>query len=340
MGLADLLQEPLAPWFIRVFALVFGAAWGSFFNVAIYRWPRDLSVVTPASFCPACERPIPAHLNVPVIGYLVLRGKTACCGTRLSPRYLLIEAAGALLCLGVAERYLIGAPLEMGLIEALMIALSYFVFVGGLLIISVVDLDFMEIPESVSLPVAALGLATATLRAPDQLESIVLGAGCGYLLIQVVFVWSYEALTGRRGMGEGDSDLMLVIGAFLGWQGALFSLLAGAIQGLAAWGIGKILGMELATDPEAEERAEGEPDRDPGTTAEAKPDGTAEAAPGPNDEAPHAAGAEERSTDGRLEPPPRYFGHLKVPFGPFLALSAIEYLYFGDVLVAALLQPW
>ena len=334
-----MLQEPLAPWFIRGFALVFGAAWGSFFNVAIYRWPREISVVTPPSFCPACERPIPARLNIPVVSYLLLRGKTACCDTRLSPRYPLIEATSALLCLGVAERYLIGAPPDAGVLHAVMIALTYFIFIGGLLIAAVVDLDCMEIPEAVSLPIAALGLATATLRAPDQLDSILLGAGCGYLLIQVVFVWSYEALTGRRGMGEGDSDLMLAIGAFLGWQGALFSLLAGATQGLAAWGIGKILGKDLAADPEAEDEAQRETDGDPGTATKAGPVGTVEAVTSQGDEAPQKAAAEERSADGRLEPPPRYFGHLKVPFGPFLALSAAEYLFFGDELVAAIFLP-
>lgn len=308
--------------------------------MAIYRWPRELSVVTPASFCPACERPIPARLNIPVVSYFMLRGKTACCGARLSPRYPLIEATGALLCLGVAERYLIGAPPETGLMEALMIALSYFVFVGGLLVASFVDLDFMEIPEEVSLPVAALGLATATLRAPEAVDSMVLGAGCGYLLVQLPFVWTYERLTGRRGMGEGDSKLMLMIGAFVGWQGALFSLLAGASQGMLVVVIAKILGKELATDPEAEPEEEGEPNGNPDATEGAERAGAAEALAGQGEEAARTSDEYGQRPDGRLEPLPRYFGHLKVPFGPFLALSAAEYLFFGDGLVAALFQPW
>jgi leader peptidase (prepilin peptidase)/N-methyltransferase len=322
--LADFLQEPLAPWFVRIAALVFGAAWGSFFNVAIYRWPRGISVVTPASFCPECERPIPVRLNIPVISYFLLRGKTACCGARLSPRYPLVEAAGALLCLGVAERYLIGAPPGMGLLDAVVIALSDFVFVGGLLVASFVDLDFMEIPEEVALPVAALGLATASLRVPDGVDSMVLGAGCGYLLVQVIFVWTYERLTGRRGMGEGDSKLMLMIGAFVGWQGAVFSLLAGATQGLAAFLVARLLGRDLAADRGSGARghASGQPD---------SPSGTADGEVLP----PADTGGE--SEEVPEEPPPRYFGHLKVPFGPFLALSAVEYLFMGDRLLDAFL---
>lgn len=291
--------------------------------MAIFRWPRRISVVAPASFCPACERPIPVHLNIPVFSYFLLRGKSACCGSRLSPRYPLVEAAAALLCLGIAERYLIGAPPTMGVVDALMIALTYFIFVGGLLIAAFIDLDFMEIPDEVSLPVAALGLATATLRVPDQVDSMVLGAGCGYLLVQVVFVWTYERLTGRRGMGEGDSKLMLMIGAFVGWQGAVFSLLAGATQGLAAFVIARLAGKSLVASPESEERAETQADV-------AEPAGPEEG------EVPAAADTDEEH-EYDPEPPPRYFGHLKVPFGPFLALSAAEYLFFGDRLMAALL---
>src|SRR5690606_14855450 len=107
------LVADLPAWGIRVFALAFGAAWGSFFNVAIYRWPRGLSVVHPPSACPACSKPIESYRNLPIVGYLLLRGRAACCGAPMSPRYLLVEVIGAVLCLSMAERFMVHAGPEV-----------------------------------------------------------------------------------------------------------------------------------------------------------------------------------------------------------------------------------
>jgi leader peptidase (prepilin peptidase)/N-methyltransferase len=313
-------------WLVGVIAFAFGACWGSFFNVAIYRWPRELSVVRPGSHCPHCRARIPAYLNVPIVSYLVLRGKTACCGQPLSPRYPVVEALSAVLCLAIAQRYVLGADPSASLLGAAGIALCYFAFAGGLLVATFVDIEHMEIPDEVSIPGAALGLLTAVYRDPPGVESAAIGAGGGFLLIQVLFVWAYEALLGRRGMGEGDSKLLLMIGAFIGWQGAAFALFAGAAQGLVVAVFALLTGRKLTPAP-ASDRV---------SASDAPPEGTAAGA--------HAEGGapsdedEDGAAYGDSEPPPSWIGHLRLPFGPFLALGALEYLFFGDLLVPAWLE--
>ncbi len=172
-----MLASDLPPWIVRALAFVFGAVWGSFFNVAIYRWPREMSIVSPPSHCPSCGTPIPPWRNVPILGYLLLRGRAACCGAKLNPRYLLVEVSSAVLCVALAERYVVRAPASTSLGDASLLALVYFAFVGALLVATFVDLEWMEIPDEVSLPTAALGLATAPLRPHPGAEAAALGAG-------------------------------------------------------------------------------------------------------------------------------------------------------------------
>src|SRR5688572_33461299 len=106
-----------------------------------------MSVVSPPSHCPSCGAPVRWYLNVPIAGYLLLRGRARCCGAKLTPRYAWVELLSAILCLALAERYLVrapGAPLDGALIETLL----YFAFSGGLLVATFVDLEWMEIPRS------------------------------------------------------------------------------------------------------------------------------------------------------------------------------------------------
>ena len=144
---------------------------------------------------------------------------------------------------------------------------------------------------------AALGLVSAPFRAEPGLWSAAVGAGAGYLTVQVIFVWGYERLTGHRGMGEGDSKLLMMIGAFLGWRGALFSVVAGSLQGLIFAAFALVTGHKLT--PDIEERVI---------------DGEVIEAP-------------EQSEASRV-------GLLKLPFGPFLALGALEYLLAGDAIIS------
>lgn len=291
-----MLASEIPRWFVWLAAFAWGAAWGSFFNVAIYRWPRGMSVVSPPSHCPGCSTPIRAWQNVPILGWLSLRGKAACCGTPISMRYPAVEFLSAVLCLAIAQIWIVRAEPQAMLLEVSIEALLYFIFAGGLLIATFVDLEWMEIPDEVSLPCAALGLLSAPLRAEPGVWSAAVGAGAGYLAVQLFFVWGYERIAGRRGMGEGDAKLLLMIGAFLGWKGALFSMVAGSLQGVVYAGFALLTGRQLT--PEIAERViDGE-----------------------------VLDAQEENAVG--------VGRLKLPFGPFLALGALEYLLAGDAILS------
>jgi leader peptidase (prepilin peptidase)/N-methyltransferase len=292
-----MLAAEVARWFVWLVAFAWGAAWGSFFNVAIYRWPRGMSVVRPPSHCPNCAEPIRAWTNVPILGWLFLRGKASCCGNPISARYPLVELLGAILCVAIAELWVVRAAPGTLLLHATIETVLYYVFASGLLIATFVDIEWMEIPDEVSLPCAALGLVSAPFRAEPGLWSAAVGAGAAYLSVQILFVWGYEALTGRRGMGEGDSKLLMMIGAFLGWRGALFSVVAGSLQGLIFTGFALVTGRKLT--PTIEERViDGE-----------------------------VIEAREEADTSRV-------GLLKLPFGPFLALAALEYLLAGDAILS------
>ncbi|HET6416682.1 MAG TPA: prepilin peptidase [Polyangiales bacterium] len=287
----------VARWFVWLFAFAWGAVWGSFFNVAIYRWPRGMSVVTPPSHCPGCGQAIRVWNNVPILGWLFLRGKASCCGSAISPRYPFVELLTGVLSVVIAEIWVVRAAPETLFLHASIEAILYFVFAGGLLIATFVDLEWMEIPDEVSLPCAALGLLSAPFRAEPGLWSAAVGAGAAYLSVQLIFVWGYERIAGRRGMGEGDAKLLLMIGAFLGWKGALFSVVAGSMQGLLFAAFALLTGRKLT--PEIEERL----------------------IDGEIIEAPE-------------EPDTSRVGQLKLPFGPFLALGALEYLLAGDAILS------
>ncbi len=364
-----MLAHELPPWFIRALAFVFGALWGSFLNVAIYRWPRDMSVVSPPSHCPHCKTPIQAWRNVPIFGFIALKGKTACCGEKLTGRYALVELIGAVLCLAIAEQFIVRAPIDATMASVALETLLYFIFACGLVVATFVDLEWMEIPDEVSLPGAALGLATAPLRVGPGLESALLGAGGAYLVIQLLFVWTYERLFGRRGMGEGDSKLLLMIGAFLGWQGAAFAIFAGSLQGVLATLITTLTGAQLGPKRSVDDPVKPEDIfLDPGfavaldetsrpivksdALVEDQPltlvlfEGTAhvrvtvddQVAADSDGDAASAGAAEAEDTVDIPEATSASnaddeSGPAKIPFGPFLALAALEYLFFGEVII-------
>ncbi|MFW6050918.1 MAG: prepilin peptidase [Myxococcota bacterium] len=317
-----MLATDIHPWVVRLAAFVFGALWGSFFNVAIHRWPRGMSVISPASHCPACEQPIPAGRNVPLLGWLLLRGRAGCCGAPISPRYPLVELLGAALCTALAEAVVVQAPGGLALGPALLETLAWFAFAGGLVIATFVDLEWLEIPDEVTMAGTALGLVTVPLRATPDALSAALGAGGGFLLVQVVFVWAYERLAGRRGMGEGDAKLLMMIGAFVGWRGALFSLVAGALQGLVVAVAGLLTGRRIGPAASMDSAAFEETMHAQASAAERR-----EPREAANEPPESAEGADDEG-----------MGRLKIPFGPFLALGALEFLFFGERIIEAYLR--
>ncbi len=221
------MTEPGA-WILEVIVFLFGASIGSFVNVVAYRLPRDLSIVRPASFCPHCRAPRPFWSNVPVLGYILLRGKCLRCAGRIAPRYFITE-----LSLGLAAVYLFlnFVPLD---------ALARFALCAALFAVSWVDLDWRIIPDVISLPGIVVGIAAASLVMPDigwqdSLYGIALGGGLFYAIGE-----AYRWLRGREGMGMGDVKLLAMIGAFLGWQGVIFTIFIGSSLGAAG---GIVLGL-------------------------------------------------------------------------------------------------
>ncbi len=306
------------PWFLRAFALCFGLLWGSFLNVVIHRVPRELSVVRPGSRCPACGTPIRAFDNIPVLSYLLLRGRARCCGAPVSPRYPLVEAAGGVLSLAIVELIILQLPWSTPILHALATYTADLALALGLLAATFIDLEHMYIPDAITIGGAVLGVATASLRSMGFTDAL-LGAAIGFSVVWLPFVVLYPRIRGGRvGMGLGDAKLLMLAGAWFGWGGALFVLGAGAIQGSIV-AIGMLLLRGSIEEPEAV-RLEREQIR-----AEL-------AAMSPEE---RAAAEKEIAQDPLAEAPGEGFGQARIAFGPFLALATLECLLVGrDVLDA------
>jgi leader peptidase (prepilin peptidase)/N-methyltransferase len=197
------LSAATLPLLLLAFAA--GASVGSFLNVCIHRIPEDESVVRPGSRCPRCRVPIAWYDNVPIVSWVVLRGRCRSCEAPIATRYPLVEAAAGALAVVALWRLGVTAP-----------ALLAFAFTAALLLITFIDFDHFFIPDEVSLPGILIGLAATLLpggiSVVDSLVGTVLGGGVLWLL-----AWGYERSTGVEGMGFGDVKLLAMIGAFLGW---------------------------------------------------------------------------------------------------------------------------
>jgi leader peptidase (prepilin peptidase) / N-methyltransferase len=203
-----------------VFAFLGGLLVGSFVTVVAYRVPRGESIVAPRSRCPGCGTQIAAYDNVPVLSWLLLRGRSRCCGTAISARYPLTELAlGLLYAATVAVLWDDPAEIALGL-----------VFVTTLLAVTLTDLEQRIIPNKILLVAAVLGAAIAAVAVPGTLpERALAAAAAGGLLFLAALIYP-------RGMGLGDVKLAAVMGLFLGRNVApamLVALLAGALVGLA-----------------------------------------------------------------------------------------------------------
>jgi leader peptidase (prepilin peptidase)/N-methyltransferase len=307
--------------FWPLLAAVLGAAWGSFMNVVAYRLPQGMSVVNPGSRCAACATPIAWYHNVPIVSWLLLRGNCATCGESFSIRYLLVEAALGVLAAALWLK--LSAPLNGELPEISQVGLAFclsFAFVALLLVISLIDLDTMRIPNILSVPGIALGIVAAwtvpQLTGVPMVESILgMLIGGGSLL---AITYGYFALTGREGMGLGDYRLMAMVGAFLGWRSLLYLFIASALQGLA-----------FALMIKAFKWEDGLPDLDQdlgSKNAEQGDPAVRGAEPGGRSEQEQE---QEQGQEQDLE-----FRYMAIPFGPFIALSALEWLIFEEFWMA------
>lgn len=219
-----------------VYLTLVGAALGSFLNVCLYRWPAGESVVRPRSRCPGCGTTIPWYDNIPVLSWLVLRGRCRTCGESISIQYPAVEATVALIWLGMA--LWLGPGLA---------AVRGAVFLTVLLGIAIIDGKHRIIPDQLSLGGGALGLAMAAWPGGFELTAALIGAVAAY-----AFMWAIklggEALLRKPALGVGDIHMMAMIGAFVGMGGALLTVFLGSAFGLLigvplAWFQGKLEAM-------------------------------------------------------------------------------------------------
>jgi len=216
--------------FIQASAFALGLVLGSFLNVVIARLPRGESIVTPPSRCPRCKKRIHPWDNVPVLSFVILRGRCRHCRRNISWRYPVVELLSGLLLWLLVRR--VGDPLLL---------VPQAAFLLALLAIAWIDLDTRTIPDVVTIPGVGLGLA-ASLFAPPGLAAALLGALCGGVSLWLVGTL-YERATSVPGMGGGDVKLAAMMGAFLGVGGVFGAIflasLAGSVFGILLIALGK-----------------------------------------------------------------------------------------------------
>jgi leader peptidase (prepilin peptidase) / N-methyltransferase len=203
-------------------SLLLGLALGSFYNVCIHRYLTGQSIVLPASHCPQCRHSLAWWENIPLLSYLLLRGRCRGCGKHISLRYPLVEAVSGLWALALAVQFGLGWEW-----------LVYMVAGGLLIVMSFIDFAEYILPDVFTLPgaVAAFAGMVFLVGMPwqDSLLGALIGAG-GFLLLQQ----GYYLIRRVEGLGTGDIKLMLMLGALVGWQGLPLLIFLAAFTALAA----------------------------------------------------------------------------------------------------------
>ena len=238
------------PVLATVVAAVAGLCVGSFLNVVIHRLPKMLergwdaqcaelrgetpapapayNLVVPRSACPACGIPITALQNIPVLSWLVLRGKCAGCKAPISGRYPMVEILGGVLAVCAIWRF--GATPQ---------GVAACVLLWSLLALTMIDFDTQLLPDGITLPLLWAGLIVNLWNTFAPLQDAVIGAAAGYLSLWMVY-WAFKLIRGKEGMGYGDFKLLGALGAWLGWQLLPVIVFLSSIVG-AAIGMGLIL---------------------------------------------------------------------------------------------------
>ena len=273
----DFLSTPAA----LAVAAVWGAIWGSFFNVVIARLPRGESIVRPASRCMVCGTPVRAWDNVPVLSYLWLRGRCRTCATHFSVRYPLVEALTAVLAVALFWKFT-GSDLgETTAVRMGRFAL-YFAWTGALIVLSFIDLDTKRLPDIITIPGTFIFFAAAFAAHDVRWLDRAIGAAAGYLIVRLIADFYYYVLK-REGLGLGDGKLLAMIGAVMGWRSIPIVLFIASI-------IGSLVAVPLLL------------------------------------------------LTRRRSPSNESLARIEVPFGPFLAVGALIYLFAGP-LIWSLLIP-
>lgn len=227
-----------APLVLVLFGLfgLFGLCFGSFANVVIVRVPSDESLLRPPSKCPICQSAIQGRDNIPVVSWLLLKGRCRSCGTEIPVGYPLVEATTALLWVLAALRF-----------HQVPVAIAYALFFTVLVALSVIDLELQLLPNKITLPSSAasvviLGALAFAYDEPGQLLWAV-ASGAGYALFLAIVLIGFELVAGKAGMGGGDVKLALLLGMWVGFLNpllVLYALIAASVVGLAV-GLGYLL---------------------------------------------------------------------------------------------------
>ena len=202
-----------------IIIIVFGFAWGSFLNVLIYRIPRDMSIIKPASSCPVCKKKIKMYDNIPIISYLILGGKCRYCKAKIPLTYPLVEFLTPLSFILLYTHY----------------SLSFFffascLFASAMIVLGFIDFFHMILPDVITLPGLLLAIVYSFFREDLNLTQALIGAvtGAGFLLL---VYGTYYLVRKKEGLGMGDVTMMLLIGAYLGWRQAFFTLILASFVG-------------------------------------------------------------------------------------------------------------
>ena len=244
--------------FILLSVCILGCIVGSFLNVVIYRFPRGKSVVRPRSYSVSCGHQIRWYENIPIVSYILLKGKCSSCGEKISLRYPFVE-----FLTGLAA---VAAYLKWGLTVDF---IFNFLFLAILIAITFIDIDFKIIPDELNLIGFILGIIYSFFRPDYTVIDALLGAtvGAGFLFL---IGYLYFKIKDIEGLGFGDVKLMASVGTYLGWFGSLFTIFFGSL-------VGAVVGITVAYLKREKDK-----------------------------------------------------GKYEIPFGPFLALGAVVYLFFGD----------
>ena len=238
---------------------LFGLVFGSFLNVCIYRMPRGLSIVSPRSACPACNAPIAAYDNIPVLSWLLLRAKCRHCKARISFRYVLVELlTGALFALSCYVAFSFPVFFPAPVPSAVKLCLFSFLLIGLIF----TDAETQLLPDLLTLPGLVLGVAFSFFAPVEMCPGVIRSSGPMGAMLPAHLGWRilsfansvtgaafgvafmggvavlYRGIRGREGMGMGDVKLMAMVGAFLGIELTLFVIMLGSI-------IGSVFGVTL-----------------------------------------------------------------------------------------------
>jgi leader peptidase (prepilin peptidase)/N-methyltransferase len=248
--------QTFPPLFVALSCLV-GFVVGSFLNVVIHRLPKMMerewkaqcaeltggepvpeasyNLFTPGSACPHCNHKIGALENIPVLSYLVLRGKCKNCHAPISIRYPVVETITALLSAFAAWHFGFGLA-----------GLAAILFIWAIIALTCIDLDTQLLPDNITMPLLWLGLLFNLSNTFTSLSNAVVGAICGYLILWSVY-WMFKLVTGKEGMGYGDFKFLAAIGAWLGWQMLPLVILLSSVVG-AVVGITLIVAVKRGKD--------------------------------------------------------------------------------------------